>query len=52
MSLSSIEKSFRAQYLLGGVCGSHTNGNIRADQTALLALAQMRFLESGAEQGE
>ena len=51
-STAHFEKSFRAQYLLGGVCGSHTNGNIRADQTALLALAQMRFLESGAEKGE
>ena len=47
-----FEKSFRAEFLLGGVCTSHTNGNIRADQTAMLACAQIRFLESGAEKGE
>ena len=51
-STAHFEKGFRTQFLLGGVCTSHTNGNIRADQTAMLALAQMRFLESGAEKGE
>jgi len=51
-STSHFEKTFRAQFLLGGVCTSHSNGNIRADRTAMLALAQLRFLESGAEKGE
>ena len=47
-----FEKAFRTQFILGGVCTSLTNGNIRADQTAMLALAQMRYLESGAEKRE
>ena len=51
-STAHFEKAFRAQFLLGGVCASHTNGNVRADRTALLALAQMRYLECGAEKGE
>jgi len=46
-----FEKGFRTQFLLGGVCASHTSGNVRADRTALLALAQMRFLEC-AEKGD
>ncbi len=51
-STAHFEKTFRAQFLLGGVCTSHSDGNIRADQTAMLALAQMRFLECGAEKAE
>lgn len=47
-----FEKSFRAQFLLGGVCTSHSSGNVRCDQTAMLALACIRYLESGAEKGE
>lgn len=41
---------FRGQYLLGGVRTALTDGNIRADATALAGLAFQRFLESGAEQ--
>ncbi|QEL13478.1 hypothetical protein [Limnoglobus roseus] len=41
---------FRTQYLLGGVRTALTDGNIRADATALAGLAFQRFLESGAEQ--
>ncbi len=51
-STAHFEKGFRAQFLLGGVCTSHTNGSLRADRTAMLALAQMRYLECGAEKGE
>jgi hypothetical protein len=40
---------FRSQYLLGGVRAGLTDGNIRADATALAELAMQRFLESGAE---
>ncbi len=47
-----FEKAFRTQFILGGVCTSLSNGNIRADQTAMLALAQIRYLESGAEKRE
>lgn len=41
---------FRTQYLLGGVRTALTDGNVRADATALATLAFQRFLESGADQ--
>ncbi len=41
---------FRAQYLLGGCRTGLTDGNLRADATALATLAFQRFLESGADQ--
>lgn len=41
---------FRNQYLLGGIRTALTDGNVRADATALATLAFQRFLESGAEQ--
>ncbi len=40
---------FRVQYLLGGSRIALTDGNLRADATALASLAFQRFLESGAE---
>lgn len=40
---------FRIQYLLGGTRTALTDGNVRADATALATLAFQRFLESGAE---
>lgn len=47
-----FEKSFRLRFLLGGMIVSPTDGNVRIDQTAMLALSQMRFLESGADRGQ
>jgi len=47
-----FEKSFRLRFLLGGMIVSTSDGNLRVDQTAMLALSQMRFLESGADRGE
>jgi hypothetical protein len=41
--------TFRTQALFGGVHGSPSDGLIRADHTAHLLTAQLRFLESGAE---
>jgi hypothetical protein len=41
---------FRTQYLLGGCRTALTDGNLRADATALAALACQHYLESGADQ--
>ncbi len=40
---------FRNQYLLGGIRIALTDGNVRADATALSLLAFHRYLESGSE---
>ena len=47
-----FEKSFRVRFLLGGMTVSPADGNLRVDQTAMLALAQMRYLESVDGRGE
>ena len=41
---------FRTQYLLGGCRTALSDGNLRADATALSSLAFLHFLESGADQ--
>jgi hypothetical protein len=46
---SHFAAEFRTQYLLGGSRAALTDGNLRADATALTALAFQRFLESGAD---
>jgi hypothetical protein len=51
-SCQHFEKNFRLRFLLGGMVVSTTDGNLRVDQTAMLALSQMRFLESGADRGQ
>jgi hypothetical protein len=48
-SAEHFEKRFRSQFLVGGVHLSPTDGAVRADATARLASACVRFLESGAE---
>jgi hypothetical protein len=47
---SHFTPEFRVQYLIGGVRTAVTDGNLRADATALSQLAFQRYLESGAEQ--
>ncbi|MGL6096286.1 MAG: hypothetical protein ACRC7O_10885, partial [Fimbriiglobus sp.] len=44
-----FEKNFRSRFLAGGVHLSPSDAAIRADATAALVLANLRFLESGAE---
>jgi len=48
-SCQHFEKSFRVRFLLGGMMVSTTDGNLRVDQTAMLAISHMRYLESGAD---
>ena len=47
-----FEKGFRTRFLVGGVHLSPTDGTVRADITARLVSACVRFLESGAETRE
>ena len=47
-----FERTFRTRWLSGGVFGSPTDGLVRAEHTAHLLTAELRFLESGAEKAE
>ena len=49
---AQFDKGYRAQALVGAACGGPSDGCVRAEATADLIAAQLRFLSSGGERGE
>jgi len=47
-----FERSFRQNYLLGGVFGSPSDGCPRADHAGLFAAGLLQYLETGIEKGD